>query len=172
MTDHRWLGETTERYYKEIYCYCRRHVNTDDTAYELTQTVFLRLCENYREVERASVRAWLYRVAKNVCADHYRQTYRTQEWNTDIPVDECEDALVRSDAAIAQIEFSDALAELLAHLTESERELVCDRYQRGLSYEELAEQMQMHPAAVRKRCSRMQKKLMKYIRLLLSIFGF
>lgn len=171
MTDHCWLGDTTERYYREIYCYCRRHVDTDDTAYELTQTVFLRLCENYRTVERDRVRAWLYRVAKNVCADHYRQTYRAKEWSTDIPVDECADTFSRTDDAIAQIEFDDALSEMLAYLTESERALFCDRYQRGLSYEALAEQLQTTPSTVRKRCSRMQKKLMKYIRLLLSIFG-
>ena len=45
MTDHRWVSDTTERYYEEIYCCCRRHVKTDDMAYELTQTGFLRFCE-------------------------------------------------------------------------------------------------------------------------------
>ena len=162
MTDHRWVSDTTERYYKEIYCYCRRHVTSEDTAYELTQTVFLRFCEQYRTVERKTVRAWLYRVAKNVCADHYRAEYRTQEWSSGVPVEECEDALAKTDAALEHMEFCDAMAELLGKLTDAERQLFFDRYQRGLSYDAIAEQNGITPTAVRKRCSRMHKKLVKY----------
>ena len=166
MTDHQWVSETTERYYKEIYCYCRRHVKFEDTAYELTQTVFLRFCEQYRTVERSTVRAWLYRVAKNVCADHYRAEYRTQEWSTGIPVDQFEDIFAQTDAALAQVEFSDALSALLENLTAEERELFIDRFQRGLSYDTLAEQQKLSPSAIRKRCSRLHKKLVKYAKLL------
>ncbi|MBR5871274.1 MAG: sigma-70 family RNA polymerase sigma factor [Clostridia bacterium] len=169
MTDRNWINDTTERHYKEIYCYCRRHVSTDDTAYELTQSVFLRLCENYRTIDRTSVRAWLYRVAKNVCADHYREAYRTKEWSTDMPVEDCADVFAQSDTNIADMEFADALSDLLSRLTDAERELFCDRYQRGISYEMLAEQRKMTPAAVRKRCSRIHKKLMKHIKLLFLI---
>ena len=166
MTDRYWLHDTTERYYKEIYCYCRRHVDDDDTAYELTQTVFLRLCEHYRTVDRANVRAWLYRVAKNVCADHYREAYRKKEWSTDIPVEQYEDVPARTDTDIAELELADALSDLLSKLTDAERELFCDRYLRGVPYEVLAEQRHMTPTAVRKRCSRIHKKLLKYIKLL------
>jgi len=169
MADHRWVSDTTEQYYKEIYCYCRRHVNTDDTAYELTQTVFLRFCEQYRTVDRATVRAWLYRVAKNVCADHYRAKYRDQQWNTDIPVDQCEDIFAQTDAALAQVEFSDALSVLLEKLTDEERALFIDRFQRGLSYDMLADHQKTTLSAVRKRCSRMHKKLVKYAKLLFSL---
>lgn len=166
MTDYRWVSDTTERYYKEIYCYCRRHVRTEDTAYELTQTVFLRFCEQYRTVERATVRAWLYRVAKNVCADHYRGEYRAQEWNAGVPVEQCEDAFAITDATLEHVEFCDAMAELLAKLTEEERQLFYDRYQRGLSYDALSAQYGITSSAVRKRCSRMHKKLKKYAKLL------
>ena len=86
-----------------------------------------------------------------------------------MPVEECADVLAQSDAGLAQMEFADALSDLLSKLTDAERELFCDRYQRGLSYEELAEQRKMTPAAVRKRCSRIHKKLMKYIKLLFLI---
>ncbi len=166
MTDHRWISDTTAKYYKEIYCYCRRHVKTEDTAYELTQTVFLRFCEQYRTVARETVRAWLYRVAKNVCADHYRAEYRDREWSTDIPVEQCEDLLFQTDAAMGQVEFLDALTELLEKLTDEERALFVDRFQRGLSYDVLADQQKTTPSAVRKRCSRMHKKLVKYAKLL------
>ncbi len=162
MTDYRWVSDTTERYYKEIYCYCRRHVRTEDTAYELTQTVFLRFCEQYRTVERATVRAWLYRVAKNVCADHYRGEYRAQEWSTDVPVEQCEDAFAKADAALEHVEFCDAVSVLLGNLTDAERQLFYDRYQRGLSYDALSAQYGITPSTVRKRCSRMHKKLKKY----------
>lgn len=171
MTDHRWLGDTTERYYREIYCYCRRHVDTDDTAYELTQTVFLRLCECYRTVDRATVRAWLYRVAKNVCADHYREVYRIKQWGTEIPEEQYGDMLAQTDQRLADVEFSDALSELLDRLTESEREMFCDRYQRGISYKTMAEQQNTSPATIRKRYSRLNQKLVKYIKLFFVFSG-
>ena len=47
-----------------------------------------------------------------------------------------------------------------------ERELFIDRFQRGLSYDTLAEQQKLSPSAIRKRCSRMHKKLVKYAKLL------
>ena len=169
MTDHQWVSETTEQYYKEIYCYCRRHVRYEDTAYELTQSVFLRFCEQYRTVDRACVRAWLYRVAKNVCADHYREVYRTREWSTDIPPEQCEDALVQTDSALAQVEFMTAVSALLEKLTESERALFSDRYEKGLSYAALAEQQETTPSTIRKRVSRLHKKLVKYAKLLFCI---
>ena len=169
MTDHQWVNETTEQYYKEIYCYCRRHVSHEDTAYELTQTVFLRFCEQYRTVDRASVRAWLYRVAKNICADHYREVYRTREWSTDIPPEQCEDGFAQIDNALVQVEFMTAVSSLLEKLTESERELFSDRYEKGLSYTTLAEQQKTTPSTVRKRVSRLHKKLVKYMKLLFCI---
>ena len=171
MSDHRWLSDTVERYYREIYCYCRRHVNTDDAAYELTQTVFLRLCERYQTVERANVRAWLYRVAKNVCADHYREVYREKQWSTDMPVDQCGDVFTRTDAALSQVEFSDALSELLKTLTEEERQLFLDRFDRGLSYDALADQHKTSSATIRKRYSRLNQKLVKYIKLFFVFSG-
>ena len=81
-------------------------------------------------------------------------------------VEQYEDVPTRTDTDIAELELADALSDLLSKLTDAERELFCDRYLRGVPYEVLAEQRHMTPTAVRKRCSRIHKKLLKYIKLL------
>ena len=63
--------------YDAIYSFCRRRVDSDDTAYERTQTVFLAFLESYSSIEDNGHRQWLFNVAKNKIADYYRAK-RTQ----------------------------------------------------------------------------------------------
>ena len=168
MADRRWLEDVTERYYKEIYCYCRRHVDTDDLAYELTQSVFLRLCEQYRTVDRERVRAWLYRVACHLCADYYRAEYRRREWTAPMPP-ELADHAPTAEEGFCAVETADAVTVLLSRLNESDQQLFDERYRQSLTYEEIAQRRNTTAAAIRKRISRMRRKLQKLAQQLLFV---
>lgn len=68
-----------ERYYAAILRYCARHAPDAATAEDLTQEVFLRLCSRldaYRET--GQFRAYLYRIAYNLCVDAARRPAPTR----------------------------------------------------------------------------------------------
>ena len=52
----RQLEIITEQYYDEIYKYCRRRVDADDAAYDITQNVFLALSERFTSIDKIKVR--------------------------------------------------------------------------------------------------------------------
>ncbi|MCE9574925.1 MAG: RNA polymerase subunit sigma-70 [Deltaproteobacteria bacterium] len=69
MTDahDRFTSETT-RHRRELRAYCYRMVGSPIDAEDLVQDVYLRAWRAYAGFERrASIRAWLYRIATNVC---------------------------------------------------------------------------------------------------------
>lgn len=65
-------------YYDEIYYFVVRQINDRDSAYDLTQEIFismLRSIGSYRE-KLASFRTWLYRIAENKVIDFRRRSIR------------------------------------------------------------------------------------------------
>ncbi|NIM93580.1 MAG: sigma-70 family RNA polymerase sigma factor [Anaerolineales bacterium] len=69
------FGVLYERYVDPIYRYIRVRVSEDETAEDLTELVFLR---SFKSLDRYKERglpfsAFLYRIAKNLIVDHYRE---------------------------------------------------------------------------------------------------
>lgn len=59
-------------HYEEIRRYCFRLTNSEAEADDLTQEVYVRLCESKRNLEGAHLRNWLFRVARNLVIDKLR----------------------------------------------------------------------------------------------------
>ena len=96
-----------ERYYAAILRYCARHAPDAATAEDLTQEVFLRLCSRldaYRET--GQFRAYLYRIAYNLCVDAARRPAPSP-----LP-----DTLPDAADPFAAIEAADEASRLLAKL--------------------------------------------------------
>jgi RNA polymerase sigma-70 factor (ECF subfamily) len=68
------FGELVEAFHGRIYGYCLGLCKDSERAKDLTQDVFLR-AHRYRESfqEGRSVAPWLFRMARNVCCDYFRQ---------------------------------------------------------------------------------------------------
>lgn len=75
-------GETafaalTERYRRELHVHCYRMLASFDEAEDAVQETFLRAWRARETFDGSSlVRAWLYRIATNVCLDTLRRTAR------------------------------------------------------------------------------------------------
>lgn len=64
-----------KQYYDEIYYFAARQVNDKETAYDLTQEIFISMLHSissYQE-KKASFRTWLYRIAANKIIDCRRK---------------------------------------------------------------------------------------------------
>lgn len=57
------LQELVELHYRKIYAFCLSQIKDSDDAKDITQDVFVMLCERTDELENENLRAWLYGVA-------------------------------------------------------------------------------------------------------------
>jgi RNA polymerase sigma-70 factor, ECF subfamily len=118
------------------------HSNSD--AEDLIQLAFIHLFENLnRNVEIQNLRAWLYRVVHNFAINDVKQLSRRetllQEWLNERETfyESTEEELIKRD----QVD------KLLAILNEKERFCLMLRSE-GLSYNEIAEILEINPSAV------------------------
>jgi RNA polymerase sigma-70 factor (ECF subfamily) len=88
-TDHRLLqsaaqgdkisfGKLYERYIDEIYRYVFIKIGNQQSAEDITEETFIKTWESLSRIYRGdgridNLRAWLYRIAKNLVVDYYRK---------------------------------------------------------------------------------------------------
>src|SRR5207244_1793370 len=96
-----------------------------------------------------SIRAWLFRIARNLALDHHRYQQRR-------PV-AAGSALEQSRAAPQDIEF--AVKEALAALPALDRDVFLMREVSGLGYEDIGKACELTPDAVRSRVHRARLQL-------------
>lgn len=129
-----------KRHGAELRRFIGRTVRSSADADDLCQETLLRAHYGYGRLERqadAQRRAWLFRIAANVCVDYLRKRRRE-------PSVELADVASRQagpdDVAIAQDELR-RVRELMAHLPPRQREALVLRRLRGLDYAEVAQRM-------------------------------
>jgi RNA polymerase sigma-70 factor, ECF subfamily len=74
------FNDAVRRYRRELHVYCYRMLGSFDEAEDHVQEVLLRAWRSRDSFERrSSVRAWLYRIATNVCLDTLRRHRRQRK---------------------------------------------------------------------------------------------
>ena len=84
--DERAFGELTDPYRRELQFHCYRMLGSLQDAEDALQETMLaawRGLEGFEE--RASLRAWLYRIATNRCLNHLRDSERRPEASRELP---------------------------------------------------------------------------------------
>jgi RNA polymerase sigma-70 factor (ECF subfamily) len=152
------LVSTTVR---PIYRLCASYSPSAAEAEELTQDVYFKLWENLHRYRAGSnFMAWAWRVAKNLLIDAHRRSRRerTAAW-----VDpEVIDHLPGSDDPHEQTERQQRLkivAASLRHLDEDLATLILMRDFAGMSYQEIAEALDLPLGTVKSRLNRARLEL-------------
>jgi RNA polymerase sigma-70 factor (ECF subfamily) len=150
------FGQLVARYEKPLFNFILRTVRSRALAEEMFQETFLRayraLPQFQPTAQGASVRAWLYRIAVNLCRDEVRSSrYQTQAaYSDEVSAKVASEAPSPEQRAQAQ-QRAALVRAALAELTETQREvLVLFQYQ-GLSYPEIAETLGVPLGTVKSR---------------------
>lgn len=133
-----------------LFRYFLRAVGQIETARDLTQDVFLRVSRTaVPSAPDGEVRAWLFRIARNLALDHYRKHGRHAPL---IPV-------VAEGSRSPSQEVDAAVNEALAALPDLDRDVFLMREMAGLGYDEIARACELTPDAVRSRIHRTRLQL-------------
>jgi len=146
-----------ERYHVRLYNFLARLAMDRQVGEDLTQNVFLRMLK-YRHSYREGMRfqSWIYQLARNVFADHYRSARRTQ--NARVDVERLAEFAADHDGR-AEVEREQRLHQSLQRLSEEQRELlVLTRFQH-MKYEQAAELLNTTVANVKIKVHRAMSRL-------------
>ncbi len=154
--DQAAFDDLLRRHYNQIYAICRRLAGNEADASDATQEALITLVRRIDRFDgRSKFTTWMHRVVTNACLDELRRRGRRPG---PAPVEEQPLAAVERPVADSVSDRLDIEASL-AQLPEAFRVpvVLCD--QMGLSYEEIAEELDIAPGTVRSRISRGRRRL-------------
>lgn len=137
-----------ELHHRRVYRLCVRLVDEQDAS-DITQQVFLKVFQTIPQFSGSSrFETWLHRVAVNECLQHIRSRSRRPE------VALATEPVAEGSLHGAATESAELLQAALDRLEPELRSIFVLREIEGLSYDELAETLEMSPGTVASRLNR------------------
>ena len=139
--DREWLSQALARYERPLVGYALRLLGNLETARDVAQDCFLRLCRQRREKVEGHLAEWLFTVCRNRAIDHLRKDGRMHT----LDAATFDGRVGTEEAPTRRVERSDETTHLLDHvaaLPPRQQEVIRLRFQDGLSYREIAQVMQ------------------------------
>ncbi|MBV9851093.1 MAG: sigma-70 family RNA polymerase sigma factor [Armatimonadetes bacterium] len=146
------FDEVVGRYKNKVYNYIYRMVGNTDDAEDLTQEVFVRMYTSLESFRRqASLHTWLFRIASNLCIDHFRRGKKARgaAYSLDEPPPgdggegsgghEVADAKYEPHRLLEQQEMAEQIQQALGRLPEKLRTVLILHDIEDLPYEEIAQ---------------------------------
>ena len=151
------FAQVYDLYIGQIYGYLFNRVQNRQIAEDLTSEVFLKALKAFDRFDpnRASVKTWLYQIARNHLIDYYR----TRKVTEDIEQVELASENLQMDSELENTLNLEKLRKLLSELPEESRELITLRIWDELSYKEIAEVTGKNEGALKVAFSRVLKQL-------------
>ena len=143
------LGALHDRFYEPVYRYVSFKVGDHHAREDLTSEVFLRVLEALKRGRgwHTSPDAWIFGIARNVVADHYRRG----PGRTEVALDEGLSAPPEDEPAhmFLRDEECEELVRGISSLTEEQRDVILLRFMQGLSIKDAAEALNKSSGAVK-----------------------
>ena len=136
--DERTLGHLHDRYYPELFRFALYRIGDQQSAEDVASEVFVRLIDAVK-VGRGpaqTVRGWLFGVASNLVAEHFRRAPREAA--------ELHDEMPASGSIVGEVEARIRNAQLVRSmkaLTREQQDVLSFRFALGYSLEETATAM-------------------------------
>jgi RNA polymerase sigma-70 factor (ECF subfamily) len=135
------FAELYEENFERVYAFVVRRVRDRQDAQDLTSDVFHQALANLGRFEWRGVpfAAWLYRIAANAIADHYKKRSREVGASPDEMVSD----------GIADIDQRASLFRSVDRLPRDQRRVIVMRFAEGKSIREIAEEIEKSEGAVK-----------------------
>ena len=154
-----------EKYRRPVYGIVRRMIPDDEDARDLAQEAFIRAFRNLDQFDpERRFSSWLFRIAHNLCIDHYRRRKLDlvpmvrrgdgEEEPWDLP-----DGTPGPGEEFSDRERSRKLILAVESLPPAYRSVIVLRHQQGLAYEEIAEVLELPLGTVKARIHRAHRLL-------------
>ncbi len=170
--DHAAFETLVRRYAERAYRAAYRVVRDQQAAEEVLQEALIKAYRALPRFEaRSSFYTWLYRITVNLALDRRRRGKRelTVEWDDAIAHEVDPRAHVSASASInpevemRRHEIRDLVSAGIQTLPDGQREVLLLREVDGLSYEEIAETMQISKGTVMSRLHYARKKMIVFL---------
>ena len=158
-------------YEKNVYNLALRMTGNSEDAYDMSQEAFIKAynsLQNFRGDNKFSV--WLYRIVSNVCLDFLRSRNRKAAVSLSMENDDGEEVEldIADEASSPQLLLErsmtrDAVRRGLQSLPPDHREILLLREIQGLSYDEIAQALDLEVGTVKSRIFRARKKLCTFL---------
>ena len=145
-----------EEHLNAIHAYARAKLRQEDLARDIVQRTFLKAFQNRGSLrDPLSARAWLLTILRNEIAMEFRTSARFEVWDQeqfeDLPGTEVDETVDPS--------MIEALPSALSRITEAARTLLLLRFQQELSYEQIADVLDLPLGTVQSRLHRAKVSL-------------
>jgi RNA polymerase sigma factor (sigma-70 family) len=139
-------GDLYERYSAQIFGYCFHQLGSREEAEDAVQTTFMNaFCGLARGIVPAVEQAWLFKIAHNVCLSRRRSSWRRGR------IEAPNNMEVLQEVVPAKEKVADELIRLqdvLEAMPDGQRRAILLREWQGLSYREIAGELELSQAAV------------------------
>jgi RNA polymerase sigma-70 factor, ECF subfamily len=159
LAGERQVYETiVQRYQERLYRYALASTRDPDSAADLVQDALVKAYSSLalcRDLDRFA--PWLFRILRNRCIDHQKQHRRR-----DVPLDDHHDGASAIGTPEREMERSilrESLEHALSSLPATQREAFLLKHVQGLSYEEIAEILNVGTSALKMRVARARDAL-------------
>ena len=163
------------RHQRKVYAVALGIVKDPDLAWDVAQDAFVRVHEHLSDLEgEGAFSSWVLRIASRLGIDAIR---RERTGSKDAIDDVSEDLLADGGEGILSTtlgndprqnllrrELAGKITEALAQIPEKHRTILVLREVEGLSYEELAERLEIHKGTVMSRLFHARKKMQSLLR--------
>ena len=138
----RWVGEALRRYEQPLVRYTLRITGNLETARDVVQDAFFKLCQEDRARLDGHMAQWLYRVCRNRALDVGKKEGRMQA--LDLRMAEAQAAPGPGPDVRAEVQEECALVlEALSALPEPQQEAFRLKFEHGMTYREIGSVMDM-----------------------------
>lgn len=136
-----------ERHARPLFAFIRKHLADAHEAEDVLHETFMTLLRHREGAAAASLRAWLFTVARNLCLNRLRSRRRGARALETVPAP---DEVIAPDLAVEQRQSAERLRKAVERLPAHLAELYTLRAN-GMSYEELAEVLSVPVGTVKSR---------------------
>ena len=158
-----------EKYRRQVLSLVWRMVSNKEEAEDLAQEAFIRAFRSLHTYDTSrSFPAWLFRITTNLCVDHYRRKKLDtvsltaegdgEEWTRDL-----ESPDQSPDEAYAEKSESEGLERMIKSLPAAYRIVILLRHQSDMTYDEIAEALNLPLGTIKARIHRAHKMLKEKI---------